>query len=234
MALIEYTFDGKVDKVQKAIDRIRAFDPITKEMRGGEGGFNCDGYRHSYRSKDGERCTAHNTPYKPLRETVLAHLNYVLTSAAFASEDFLRHMERGQEDTSDTDRKSISKLKQRDQQLRVLTRRVFEQNASGTISDETFAELYNGYQNEQKTIAGQVATLEAKLARQQEKQNNAERFLALVQSYRHIDELSREILLDLVEKIVIHEGTGIRASRHQVIKIHWRFVGELAEGEVSL
>jgi len=29
MALIEYTFDGRVDKVQRAIDRIRAFDPIA-------------------------------------------------------------------------------------------------------------------------------------------------------------------------------------------------------------
>jgi len=29
MPLIEYTFDGRVDKVQRAIDRIRAFDPIT-------------------------------------------------------------------------------------------------------------------------------------------------------------------------------------------------------------
>jgi len=29
MALIEYTLDGRVDKVQRAIDRIRAFDPIA-------------------------------------------------------------------------------------------------------------------------------------------------------------------------------------------------------------
>jgi hypothetical protein len=33
MALIEYTLDGKVDKVQRAIDRIRAFDPIAKARR---------------------------------------------------------------------------------------------------------------------------------------------------------------------------------------------------------
>ena len=204
-----------------------------KEMRGGEGGFNCDGYRHSYRSV-GERCTAHNTPHKALREAVLAEMNEVFASAAFDPEDFLRHVDRGQEDTGAADRKAIGKLKQRDQQLRVLTRRVFEQNAGGMISDETFAELYNGYQNEQKTIAAQVAALEAKLAGQREKQDSAGRFHALVGSYRHVDTLTREILLDLVEKIIIHEGTGIRASRHQVIKIHWRFVGELAEGEVSL
>ena len=194
----------------------------AKEMRGGEGGFNCTGYRHSYRTEI--RCTAHNTPYKPLREIVLAHLNDTLASSAFAPEDFLRHMERGQENTSEAGRKAIGKLKQRDQQLRILTRRVFEQNAGGTISDITFSEIYSNYQKEQESIASQVAALETKLAGQQAKQDNAGRFLALAKAYRHVPELTREILLDFVEKIVVHEGTGIRASKQQKIEIHWRFI----------
>jgi len=201
----------------------------TREMRGGEGGFNCGGQRHSYRAKDGDRCSGHNIPYKGLREAVLANLRMVL-AASFDPEDFLQHVEQGHEDTSEDDKKAIVKLKQRDSQLRVLTRRIFEQNASGSISDETFAELYSGYQDEQKSIAGKIAALEEKLAGRQVEQSNTDQFLALAQPHREIPELTRDILVDFIEKIVVHEGTGYRFTRKQEIDIYYRFVGKLGVG----
>ena|GEM_PF-236000 len=94
--------------------------------------------------------------------TVLTQLNQVL-AAVFQADEFLEWAARGNSDTSEADKKAIAKLIQRDHQLRVLTRRVFEQNASGAITDETFTELYGGYQAEQKVIAAKIATLEAKL-----------------------------------------------------------------------
>ena len=197
----------------------------TKEMRGGEGGFNCSGYRHSYRSKDGERCTPHNTPYKPLREAVLGYLNHVL-AASFNQQDFLQNMVREQADTTEDDRKAIAKLRQRDSQLDVLTRRVFEQNASGIITDESFAKLYGGYQMEQKDIVAKIAALETRLSAQQDESDSIARFLSVVSECKETDELTREFLLDFVEKIMVFEGSGARGQRQQKIEIVYRFIGK--------
>ena len=205
----------------------------SKEMRGGEGGFNCDGYRHSYRSKDGTRCKAHNTPYKPLREAVLRHLNQTLTEC-YDEADFLAKVERGNEDTGEDDRRAITKLRQRDNQLKVLIRRVFEQNAAGTISDDTFAELYGGYQVEQRDIAAKIDALEKKQTVQRDEAEQARRFLETVREHKQVSELTREILLDFVEQIVVQEGTGARGHRHQEIDIIYRFIGKIPDGTVSL
>jgi DNA invertase Pin-like site-specific DNA recombinase len=205
----------------------------TKEMRGGEGGFNCSGYRHSYRSKDGHRCTAHNTPYKPLRVKVLQVLNQVL-QAVYNEQEFLAHIEQSCADTSEGDRKAITKLRQRDSQLKVLTRRVFEQNASGTITDDTFAELYTGYQAEQQQIAAKINDIEARLAAQQDERQKYAQFLEAVQQYTEIPELTREALIDFIERIAVHEGAGPRGQRSQEIDIKFRFIGGLPQGSVSL
>jgi len=205
----------------------------SKEMRGGEGGFNCDGYRHSYRSKDGTRCTAHNTPYKPLREAVLVHLNGLLTSC-YEETAFIERMEQRGEDTGEDSRKAITKLRQRDSKLKVLTRRVFEQNADGTISDDTFAELYSGYQAEQRDIAAKIDDLEKQLTVQRDEAEQARRFLAKVREYKQFPELTREALLDFVEKIVVYEGTGKRGYRQQEIDIIYQFIGKVPHGTVPL
>ena len=97
----------------------------AKEMRGGEGGFNCGGYRHSYRMKEHERCTAHNTAYKGLREAVLINLNYVL-AAIYDQADFLERVDRGCSDTSEDYSRTIIKLRQRNRQLSIFTRRIFD------------------------------------------------------------------------------------------------------------
>ena len=205
----------------------------TKEMRGGEGGFDCSGHTHSYRLKDIERCTAHNTPYKPLRESVLWQLNQVL-AAVFDIEDYLARTQHKRNDTSEIERRTITRLKQRDGQLRVFTRRVFEQNSDGTISDETFAEIYNGYQAEQKDIASKIEALEARLSCQRSEHENIERFLLLARERREIIELTREVLLDFIEKIVVHNATGDRGYRKQDIEIHYRFIGRLDGETVAL
>ena len=205
----------------------------SKEMRGGEGGFNCDGYRHSYRSKDGHRCTAHNTPYKPLREAVFRHLNLTL-AACYDESAFIDRMEQRNEDTGEDDLRAITKLRQRDSKLKVLTRRVFEQNADGTISNDTFAELYSGYQAEQRDIAAKINDLEKQLAIQRDEAEQARRFLAEVREYKQLSELTREALLDFVEKIIVQEGTGPRGKRHQEIDIVYRFIGKVPQGTVSL
>jgi hypothetical protein len=49
--------------------------------------------------------------------------------------------------------------------------------------------------------------------------------LQAVQIYTDVETLTRQMLLDLVDKIVIHEGEGFGKSRKQKIEVYFRFIG---------
>ena len=49
--------------------------------------------------------------------------------------------------------------------------------------------------------------------------------LRFVQSYLDLQELNREIIEELIDRIEVGERTVIDGQRHQDIKIYYRFVG---------
>lgn len=86
------------------------------------------------------------------------------------------------------------------------------------------------YQNEQKDIALKIRELEDRETASKDKDTNARFFAETVAKYAGATEVTREMLLDLVEKIVAHEATGTRGSkRHQKVDVYFRFIGRLPD-----
>lgn len=52
-------------------------------------------------------------------------------------------------------------------------------------------------------------------------------FLKMARKYTSFEELSRGMLHDLIEKIVIHEGDKSSGHRQQKIDIYYTFIGEV-------
>ena len=204
--------------------RLSFFSHMT--VRGGRGGFACNNYRHNNRSGMDKRCTAHSIGYKLLYEAILNDINDVIISS-FDEQAFLKRLKSGQTDNAAADRKTLEKLKHRDSELRILARKVFEQNALGAITDATFSDLYNTYQTEQKDVAAKSEAMEAKLSSAAQVKDNAARFLEMVRKYTEVTELTRQVLLDFIDKIIVYEATGDRKTRRQRIDIHYRFIGQL-------
>jgi DNA invertase Pin-like site-specific DNA recombinase len=202
-------------------------------MKGGLGGFNCAAFRHGNRSGGDRLCTPHGIGYVALQEAVAANINLVLRHT-FDKAAFLKKVESGQADTTQDDRKALHKLRHRESELDILVEKVFEQNALGAITDSTFAKLYSKYQAEQADVEAKARALSEKLAAAAKEQVSAEKFLTAAKPYTEVTELTREILLDFIDKIVVHEPTGVRNSRRQTIVIHYRFIGRIPESEVSL
>ncbi|MDR0530670.1 MAG: recombinase family protein [Oscillospiraceae bacterium] len=204
-------------------------------MRGGEGAFNCATYRSGNRNGAENPCSSHHIGYTALREAVLSNINLVL-QASFDRDAFVELLKNGTEDGLANEARELARCKRRESELRSLVRRAFEQNASGLLSDGMFADLCGGYQTELQQLTEQIAQLDAKLTAGAKGEDNAARFLQLAQQYGTVQELTREILLDFVEKIFIHEATGAPHSknRRRVIEIHYRFIGRLPGEAVSL
>jgi len=127
-------------------------------------------------------------------------------------------------------KKNLEKLKRRDCDLKVVIRKVVEQNALGEIPPAIFTDLFDTYKTEQESVTAQIRAFETEIATEAKNKDNAQRFMEMIRKYKPIQELSREILLDLIEKIVVHESTGESnrwRKNNQKIEFHYRFVGEL-------
>jgi len=192
------------------------------------GQYLCNKYRHCSTSEiERKTCTAHYTPYINVYETTLARLNAVL-SANITQEEIIRQVSSDREPLKIA-QKALAKLKKRNDELDHIIRKIVEQNALGEITAETFTKLYSGYITEQNEVADKMQELETKLAAENNDKENARLFLEQLEKHTVSEELTREKILDLIDKIVVFEATGDRrkGNRQQDIQIHYRFIGKL-------
>ena len=52
------------------------------------------------------------------------------------------------------------------------------------------------------------------------------RFVAIIKKYKNPTELTRELVMELIDKIVVHEAVGKKPNREQQIDIYFNFIGQ--------
>ena len=94
-----------------------------------------------------------------------------------------------------------------------------------------FAELYSEYQKELTAVNAKLDALESVLNEIKKGESAARQFVDALKRYDHITELTRELVIDLIERIVVHEATGSRydGTRHLKTDIYFRFIGTISE-----
>jgi hypothetical protein len=191
------------------------------------GRFLCNRYRHTNHAASDRKCTIHSVAYATLYALTLERVNGIIR-ANLTEDKVVRCISRHRA-VDDMAQKNLEKLKRRDTELKRIVRKIVEQNALGEITTATFADLYNGYKTEQEALAGKIQALEQSLAAANRDRENARLFLAAVRRYTEAQELTREMLLDLIGEIVVFEATGDyrKRTREQQIDFHYRFVGKL-------
>ena len=106
--------------------------------------------------------------------------------------------------------------------------KLYEDHAMGRIDERNYDMLRERYQDEQRGLDEKIAALNAKLAESVETQRNAERWIALIQKYTVISELTAPLLHELIEKIFIHQGvTSPDGFKDQEVEIFYRFIGKI-------
>jgi hypothetical protein len=133
--------------------------------------------------------------------------------------------------TSNATQKQLESLKRRDSELMLLIKRIVEREAFGEISTEIFSKLYSDYVNERGEITKKIESLEAELNADNRDRENAERFLEMVKKHTSPTELTREILLDFIDKIIVHEATGDwrKGTREQTLEVYYRYIGKIQD-----
>jgi hypothetical protein len=156
---------------------------------------------------------------------VLEGINEILQNCPSEAE-ILKRLNTSTGDKSREDR--LTKLRKREKELNAIVRKLFEKEALGEITKMTFDDLYSGYKKEQESLSRDIAEIDRVKSREADVKNNVREFLETLKRHEQSEELSRQVVLDLIDRVEVHEATGDfrRGTRRQEVDIHWRFVGK--------
>ena len=91
----------------------------------------------------------------------------------------------------------------------------------GKIPEAVCVNLLERYQAEQRALSAEVAELEAKLSAVQKDEQDVEEFIRRLKKYTDVQELTREIALELIEYITVDEYA---ADRPRDIHIYYKLL----------
>ena len=95
--------------------------------------------------------------------------------------------------------------------------KVFEQNASGILSDERFSKMLQGYEKEQKALTQEVADSRQTLEEAKQKATDLRLLLRTLREMTEINELTSTFVNSLIERIEVHNND--KSSGHCYVKV---------------
>ena len=182
----------------------------------------------NYRSNTGT-CTAHYIRNSVLYDLVFKHIKSMLVYVQQFEEAFVcREIEKADRErqmTVASAKKDLVVLRRRDEELDRIFKRTYEDMVSGRISEARFDTLSAGYEQEQADVKHKIVMLEDLIENGEEQAKDLKQLLANVRKYTDPEELTPEMLNDLVDKIVVHAPDKSSGHRTQKIEIYYNAVG---------
>ena len=83
------------------------------------------------------------------------------------------------------------------------------------------------YDEEQEELEKEITELEARMEILKPEPVQLQRFIDIIRKYKYPEELTAEMVNELIDKIIVHDFSGAGSSRTQKVEIHFSFVGEI-------
>ena len=201
---------------------------VTNNYKREQAYFFCSSYR-----KNSEVCSAHYIREKVVEQIVLESMQRILLNVqAFEKEFARKQMDRYTEDKKKqlaAKYRELSRAKKRIAEIDTLIQKIYEDNASGKLSDERYATLSLSYEEEQKTLKAAVPELQSFLETETDKTESLQRFIQKVKQITELKVLTPELIHEFVDKIVVYAPRYLDGKRVQLLDIYYSGVGILHE-----
>ena len=189
--------------------------------------FNCSNYK-------GNRGTCTSTHYVRvdfLEQVVLGEIRRLTKFASQFEDEFVKAVIGHSQQAEATDRKlkekELKALQARDEELDGLFERIYEDNASGKLSDDRFARMSRRYEEEQKELAEKIKALRAEIDKQNSQSMTTDMFISLVRKYTRARKLTPRMLNELIKKIEVFNAEKVDGVWEQRLRIHYNCVGAI-------
>ena len=121
----------------------------------------------------------------------------------------------------------LGRNRKRSAELDNLIKKLYESYANGKISEKRFEVLSAGYEQEQEELEAAVQREQAELDSFHADTDRADKFLELVKKYTDFSVLTTPMLLEFVDKILVHAPEKVDGERVQEVDIFLRFIGKV-------
>lgn len=118
-------------------------------------------------------------------------------------------------------RKSVA----RNEKVSGLYEKLYEDNASGKVTDEWFMQLSHKYEVERMELKAKIADLHKRISNIGTMQQNKENFINAIRRFMEMKKLTAPLLRELIDKITVYETEGVGKNRSQRVMIHYKFIG---------
>lgn len=170
--------------------------------------------RHNYQCGAYNRfgkfyCTSHYIKMKDINALVLADIRsmaeLVVADEEYARQQFLSKKEKVNAHQTAEEQKRLRDGKYRLAELEKLIPSIYEDKVLGKIPEDVCVSLLEKYQAEQKALYEEVEQLESKLNAVKQDANDVDEFIKRLKKYTDVQELTREMCLELIEYITVDE-----------------------------
>lgn len=162
---------------------------------------------------------------KDMNAIVLADIRamatLVVTDEEAARQMFLSYKEKQNARQTEAEEKRLRDGKYRLEELKKLIPSIYEDKVLGKIPEDVCVNLLEKYQTEQEELSAEVEAIEAKLSAVKKDENDVEEFIRRLKKYTNVQELTREMCLELIEYITVDEYS---ADRPRDIHIYYKLL----------
>ncbi|MBE6864908.1 MAG: DUF4368 domain-containing protein [Ruminococcus flavefaciens] len=167
--------------------------------------YQCGGYQ----TKGGRYCTVHSIKANVLDALVLAQLKDLTAFAREHSEQFYEIAIKNGEEEAQMKKKEAeqrrSKVESRIKELDNIIRCLFEEMATGRMTQERYDKLASGYEKEQRELETELAELSVELNDMDKRDTEVRRFIEKAKTNIEMREVTPEILKAFVTRIDVYE-----------------------------
>ena len=193
--------------------------------------FDCSLHR-----KSKEKCNGHFIRVKVLERLVLKHIQAVM-GYILRHEDYFRTIMEEQLRVESCEqirirRKRLESNERRIAELKRLFIKIYEDNASGRLTDERYDMLSQTYEAEQKQLEAEAITLQQEIEVQERQNENIEKFIQKAHKYVGIEELDGYALRELVSAVYVDAPDKSSGKRVQHIHIKYDGLGFIPLNEL--
>ncbi|MBR0194789.1 MAG: recombinase family protein [Oscillospiraceae bacterium] len=129
-------------------------------------------------------------------------------------------------------RRQLEKAEKRIQELDRLFVRTYEDNVAGKLSDERFAMMSQGYEEEQQSLRADAEILRQEIEVQEQQNQNLDLFIERVRKYTTLDELTPYAAHELIKAIYVGAPDKSSGKRRQSIHIEYDLIGFIPLNEL--
>lgn len=209
--------------------RGRHKDHPNGEIRSSDS-YNCSTYTLTH-EREVKTCYSHSISTNALRVLILDAIKLVSGYAITNEAEFIAKVrsvsEVRQAEAAKDLKRRIGKAKKRSAELDALIKKLYEAYATGKLPEKRFEVLSSEYEAEQVQLEETLASEQSELDAFNADTARVDLFLVLTKKYTDFTELTTPMILEFVDKIIVHAPEYVDGERTQEVEIYLKHVGKL-------